>query len=94
MITDGVVCGVLACRSEDQLYCASRGRCEVAAVHYCNGRDYCGGGIDEPANCGHSALSLSLSLSLSVCVCVSPSQTVKNKVYSSLKNLPSGPQRQ
>jgi len=35
-----------------------------AAWYYCDGYDGCGGGIDEPANCGQSALSLSLSLSL------------------------------
>ena len=51
---------MLACRSEDQLDCG--GECVAAADYYCDGYDDCGGGIDEPANCGQSAISLSLSL--------------------------------
>ena len=62
MIRGGVVCGVLACRSEDQLYCPRRGRCVAAVAVYCDGIDSCDDGIDEPANCSQSALSLSLSL--------------------------------
>ena len=59
MIRGGVVCGVLACR-EDQLDCANLGRCVTAVWYYCNQYDSCGGGTDEPANCGQSAISLSL----------------------------------
>ena len=54
-IRGGVVCGVLACRSEDQLYCASRGKCVVAAFYYCNGIDDCGDGADKPDNCSQPA---------------------------------------
>ena len=54
-IRGGVVCGVLACRSDDQLYCTRFGRCLPAAYYYCNGRDDCGDGVDEPDNCSQPA---------------------------------------
>ena len=57
-----MVCGVVACREEDQLYCPSLGKCVAAALYYCNGRDECGDATDEPDNCSQPALSLSLSL--------------------------------
>ena len=51
MYLDSVLCVCVACR-EDQFKCHSTGGCITAADYFCDGRDDCGDGSDEPVNCG------------------------------------------